>query len=204
MSIPLPVSCECGSVTGQLRGPVARQGDRLRCYCIDCQTYAVHLSVAHTLLDHHGGTAIFETTAAAVRIDQGHDQLRALRLSPQGPLRWYARCCKHPIANTLASPRLPFVALQEACIRGNIHALGPKGPGVYGRDAHGDRSTLHAHDKLPFSVLLKVAHRQLSARLRGEHRHSAFFTPAGRPLCEPQILSREERARARALAQNRA
>lgn len=199
MSAALKIGCQCGALRGMLQHAAPPRGERMRCYCRDCQSYAHHLGVADRVLDSHGGTALFETTSGGLQITQGQEYLAALRLSPKGPIRWYASCCHTPIANTMANPGLPFLALMGACWQGDTQALGAERVAVFGKDAHGERSQIQAHDKIPLSAMLRVARRLLRARLRGEHRRSALFDDRGQPCCHVRTLTREERQAARAL-----
>lgn len=198
MNKQLPLRCQCGTVRGVLHNATPRRGDRIRCYCRDCQTYAHHLDQAERVLDGHGGTGLFQTTPGGLEITQGRDQLACLRLSPKGPLRWYASCCNTPLANTLATSRIPFVALLQSAWDGPAEEiLGAKEVGVYGSHATGDRSQIKAYAAVPASIMLKVGARLLRGRLRGEHRHSPFFDAStGRPVVTPKVLDREERAAA--------
>ncbi len=198
----LELSCRCGQFRAVLKAPSSRTGERLRCYCRDCQTYAHYLDAADITLDAHGGTGMWQTTVGGLQVLQGLDHLACLRLSPKGPLRWYAGCCKTPLANTMGNGRLPFVTLPSAAWTKDFPAdtvLGPETCALYGGHARGDRSQLKAFDKPPIGLLLRVARRLLMARLRGENRHSPFFDPASaQPRIKPFLLSREERAQAAA------
>jgi hypothetical protein len=80
------------------------------------------------VLDAAGGTDIFQMPAGRVKITTGVDAVRCLRLSDKAKiLRWYADCCRTPIANTAAGPRFPVVALihheRDGRCRGEM--LGP-------------------------------------------------------------------------------
>lgn len=199
MSKDFEFGCQCGEVRGVLHDASPARGERMRCYCRDCQSYAHHLGVADQVLDAHGGTPLFETTAGGLEFTRGADKIAALRLSPKGPLRWYAGCCRTPIANTMATPKLPFLALIASCWRGDSAQLGAERVAVFGKDALGERSQIKAHDKIPLPAIARVAGRLLLARLRGEHRRVALFDDHGQPCCEVKILSREERQAARGL-----
>ena len=54
------------------------------------------------VLDPAGGTDIFQMPSGCVKLTAGMDALRCLRLSNK-VLRWYADCCRTPIANTAAA-----------------------------------------------------------------------------------------------------
>src|SRR5262245_44421193 len=116
MPADLPVRCSCGIVRGALRGVSGRNGNRVVCYCDDCQSFAHFLDRAQDVLDEHGGTEIFQTSAGRLAITAGADRLACVRLQPSGLLRWYTACCRTPIGNTLATRQLPFVGLVVACL----------------------------------------------------------------------------------------
>jgi hypothetical protein len=61
-----------------------------------------------------------------VTFTAGLDALRCVRLSGK-VLRWFAECCRTPIANTAADPRFPVVAL--------IHSIMDCAADEWSRDA---------------------------------------------------------------------
>ena len=198
----LPIRCACGSLRGVARGASARRGNRLVCYCDDCQSFARFLGGADRILDAHGGTDIFQMAPGCLEITAGREQLACMRLRPGGLLRWYARCCNTPIGNTLATPRLPFVGLIHSCAdhdsdgRSRDEALGPVRARVNARFALGDRSTLDAYERAPVSMLARFAWMILSGRIRGEHAPSPFFNARTRePSTPPHTLSPDELGR---------
>lgn len=193
MTAPLPLRCHCGTVTGELRAG----GVRLRCYCTDCRGAAHHLGVADRALLADGAAPILVTSAGALSIRSGHDQLAALRCTPKGPLRWYARCCNTPIGNTLAAPGIPFLSISGACWPAADEvdrALGTGSAGIFGADANTD---VDAHPRTPPTVLARIAWHLGRARLRGEHRCNPFD---GAPANAITLLSREQRRAAHAAA----
>ena len=120
------LKCACGAVTGVASGVDPTRGNRLVCMCDDCQAYAHWLDPAATLLDPNGGTEVFQLTPAQVRITAGREHIRCVRLSETGLMRWYAGCCKTPLANTLGSARAPFMGLLVVAMVGaNDEVLGP-------------------------------------------------------------------------------
>ena len=75
--------------------------------CRQLQAFARFLERGD-VLDAAGGTDIFQMPAGRVKITTGVDAVRCLRLSDKAKiLRWYADCCRTPIANTAAGPRFP-------------------------------------------------------------------------------------------------
>jgi hypothetical protein len=198
MQNDLPISCSCGSLRGVARGVSPTRGNRVVCYCDDCQSFAHALERADEILDEHGGTDIFQISPARVEITQGREHLACLRLRRGGLLRWYADCCRTPIGNTPPLFQLPFVGLIHS---GNAppdglsrdQVMGPIRAGVHGRFAKGDRSKLDAHDRAPLSQLFRFGPLLLMARLRGAQRHSPFFDAAtGKPSVRPRVLTEDE------------
>ena len=198
MATEMNIACHCGAVQGRLSGA---RGVRLRCYCSDCRGAAHHLGVAERALDADGSAAIYVTTAGALRIDAAQDQLAALRCTPKGPLRWYARCCNTPIANTLADPGLPFLSVAGACWADRDEAdrvLGERTTGIFGKDI---KATVDAHAGTPPWIVAGIIGRVALARLRGEQRRSPFRQPdSGEPIGPVELLSREQRQAAHAAA----
>lgn len=108
-SVDVALSCRCGAMRGTLQaGPGL--GLHVVCSCDDCRAYARALG-RDDVLDDNGGTDIWQAPPARVRITAGREHLRCLRLSDQGLLRFHAGCCSTPIANTMASAKVPFAGV---------------------------------------------------------------------------------------------
>ena len=113
----IPLRCKCGRVRGVAMDVSRSTGFRFVCYCKDCQAFARFLERAD-VLDTAGGTDIFQMPPARVRLTEGTEAIRCLRLSDK-ILRWYTDCCRTPIANTAADSRFPLA--------GTIHCFhGPR------------------------------------------------------------------------------
>lgn len=202
MPTDLPLQCACGSVRGTAIDVSPQRGNRLVCMCDDCQAFAHWLERAPQVLDDNGGTDIYQMTPAQLRITEGADQVRCMRLSSKGLMRWYAGCCKTPIANTLASPRAPFTGVVHAFMdhqgdgRSRGEVLGPVRVRVQGRFGRGELPP-GTHPRAPLGFILRFMGRLLGGALRRAHRPSPFFDDAGRPVAPPTILSESERQRLR-------
>lgn len=192
----LTIECQCGTIHGAIYDIEKKSGERVRCYCRDCQSYAHYLGQAKILLDAHGGTGMYVTTPQGIAFTQGQDQLACLQLSPQGPLRWYARCCNTPLGNTIKNPRLPFVSLPLICVKADVEsAFGPKELGIFAKDAHGTLGKPASSRMSPWAAL-RVAYRLLRARIRGETKRSAYFDAAGQPRSRPTLIGKDDRREA--------
>ncbi len=82
MPTDLPIRCSCGALRGIARGVSAKRGNRIVCYCDDCQSFAYFLEHPDRILDSHGGTDIFQMSPARLEISEGADQLVCMRLTP--------------------------------------------------------------------------------------------------------------------------
>lgn len=203
MATDIPLRCACGKVRGVAHELSADVGNRVVCYCDDCQAFPNHLQHADAVLDEIGGTEIFQTAPTRVELSQGADQLRCLRLTDKGPLRWYAACCGTPIANTAPTVQMPFVGLLHNFMdfdaqggdRGAV--LGPVRGGVYGKFARASGRVAGTADRLSAALAFRMMRRLVVDRLRGLHSPSPFFdSKTGRPRVEPDSLSEAERTRA--------
>jgi hypothetical protein len=203
MTSELPLRCTCGTLRGRARGVGRRRSNRLACYCKDCQAFAHFLGRARELLDAHGGTEIVQLPPARVELTQGSEQLACMRLSPRGLMRWYAKCCNTPLANTLPKANMPFCGLISACWDPALDAeardalLGPlrarvNGPGH--RDAEGKLAEI---DTFPLGTILHSIRVLAGGWIRGEHQPSPFFD-YDQPRAQPRVLDEAELAELKA------
>ena len=199
MAHDVSLQCSCGAVRGLARGVSGQIGNRILCFCADCQLFGHYLKRADEVLDAHGGTDIFQMSPARIEISAGADQLRCMRLTGKGMHRWYVDCCKTPVGNTMASRQIPFVGLIHSFMdhgadgRSRDDALGPVRARIHGRHATGSRSTLEAHDSLPTWLPFRLLSMSFMARLRGEHEPSPFFdSKTGATTATPLVLTQDE------------
>lgn len=205
MSTEVPLECACGSVQGTAIDVSPRRDTRVVCMCDDCQIYAHWLGSAERVLDEYGGTDIFQLAPAQLRITTGVEHIACVRLTDKGPMRWYAECCRTPIANTLASPRFPFAGVvhtfmdHEGDGRSRDEALGPVRARINARYCPGQRPA-DAHDKAPLGLILRAVRQLLGGFIRGAARPSPFFDAQGKPIAEAFAVSDRERGRLRVRA----
>lgn len=204
MAADLALRCECGSVRGVVRDVSAEQGNRVVCYCDDCQTFARFLASDRTL-DARGGTDIFQISSGRVAFSDGIDRLACLRLTRKGPLRWYAACCGTPIGNTMATRAIPFIGLIHAAFDRTTGAsardalLGPVRARIFTRFAQPGGEAPGANARIPAAMIFRLLRIAITARLRGDHRRSPFFDAAtGEPIANPRLLDDDDLRRARA------
>jgi len=160
------------------------------CYCHDCRAF-LHWLERDELLDAHGGTKIIQLGRSRLEIEEGRDQIQCMRLSPKGMHRWYAQCCKTPLANTL--PAIPFAGVSRALF--DVSADDDEstfGPVMYGnaRQAIDDappEARLRLRDAVHVTRLLA------SWALRRLGHPTPFFDKENRPVVTPRVLTTAER-----------
>jgi len=192
MASDLFFACDCGTVTGTLR-VTAGEGDHVVCHCTDCQNLTHHLDHAQ-LLDAHGGTPLYQTRCARMRIDTGREQLACLHLTDAPTLRWYAACCRTPLFNSFRNGKLPFITiLTAACDPARREQIfgQPRGH-LFTQDAIGDASHL---PKMGTPTLMRRFFvRAMKDILSGDRRKAALFDAKTlEPVATPHRLTGEER-----------
>jgi hypothetical protein len=189
----LPLRCRCGHVRGLAREVSLPGGFRFVCYCTDCQAFARFLD-RPDVLDGAGGTDILQMPAGRVKLVAGADALRCLRFSSK-VLRWYAECCRSPIANTAVDPRFPVVALVHSFLDDAADGgmrdelLGPPLCRIYERSAIGPLPAMVRRPSLRVSI--RRAAKIVSWWVRGLGRPNPFFDEyTHAPLSAPHALAR--------------
>ena len=198
MPLDLLLHCRCGRVRGVAQDTAPSAGFRLVCYCKDCQAFARFLE-RPDVLDAAGGTDIFQMPPGRVKLTAGADAVRSLRFSNK-VFRWYAECCRTPLANTASSPRFPLLGLIHSFIgdqangRSRDEALGPPLCRIHERSAVGP---LPAHAPSPASLRVFALRgaKVLGWWARGLGRPNPFFDEStGAPISTPRVITPDERA----------
>ena len=188
-----PVQCRCGTLKGYV--DTSKPVNRAVCYCKDCQAFARYLGRASEILDSNGGTDVIQTVPAKVTFTQGRETLACMRLTENGLVRWYAKCCNTPIGNTAANYRVSFIGLIHNCLEALPASLddsfGPVRMWSFTKNA---KTTINAS---PFGMvpgILRILAMVLRARLNGAYKRTPFFfTNTGAPVVTPKILTDKER-----------
>ena len=189
------LQCKCGMVQGEVdcRGTY----NRLICYCTDCQAFGRFVAnLAQDcgqlqVLDAQGGTELVQVAQSKLRFLQGEEQLLAIRLSEQGMIRWYTRCCHTPIGNTMASRGGAFIGLIHSCLT----------PSQLNADFGNRVAKLNTNTalKIPkpqqqglFRVICCLLSILISERVSGRYLQSPLFNLDGSPRVVPRVLNAAE------------
>ena len=154
------------------------------------------LGRADDVLDADGGTEIFQTWPSKLHLFEGQSHLRCLRLSPKGLHRWYAGCCKTPVANASGNAKLPIMGILRPFVaptdgRTMTTVVGPI-LGGFGTSHRPELAKLHGKgETVPFALrtLRWVAKGFVKSGARGP-----FFDSAGRPVTTPVVVPRGTQA----------
>lgn len=202
MSTDIELQCRCGEVHGRLRDASPATSNRVLCYCDDCQAYLHHLGRAE-LLDERGGSDIVQVAPSTVAFDRGGELIHGVRLTPKGLHRWYARCCKTPVGNTL-TPAVPFVGIvtevlqQAPGARPCDEVFGPPRGRILGKFAVGEPPP--GSQGLNLRLLARTMRIVFGWKLRGKAWPHPFFDRAGGEARYPStVLSPAEREALRPL-----
>ncbi|MFW6094438.1 MAG: DUF6151 family protein [Pseudomonadota bacterium] len=187
MTDPHPIRCACGALEGALAGDAWT--NRVICYCDDCQAFAAHLG-DEGILDARGGSDIVQTGPRFVSFETGAEHLACVRVTPNGPLRWYASCCGTPIGNTPANRKLAFVGLLHNALGDTAELdarFGPPRMHVFTKFARGEPKP---RQRIPLPAALAFVRHLAAARLGGGYRVTPFFDASGEPVADPVLVPR--------------
>lgn len=210
MTDTLIVTCDCGSFSAEAVLHQKENNTHIVCYCDDCQSYSRHLGNAEKVLLANGGTEIIQLSPAHFKLTKGKEHLGALRLSPNGLLRFYATCCKTPICNAPANPGMPYLGLltrnlkklkksskgkSGSSVTHSIDELiGPVSFGVGAGDQHPIVADWPVAKGFGFRGLFSTLRNIARWRVRGDHKRSELLdSETGEPFVTPYVLSAQER-----------
>lgn len=177
----ISLRCRCGGVQGDV--DCRRAYGHAVCYCRDCQAFARFLGNPDKILNGNNGTEILAILPAAVHFSEGKENLAVMRLSDKGLMRWYARCCRTPIGNTPADPKIAYVGLIATC----LPELGDRvGQPKIALNTDSAKGTVKATPVATFFGVVRIMKHVTGARLSGKFRDNPFFSlPSREPVIAP-------------------
>ena len=183
----ITLRCQCGALRGTLADKTVKSSVHVSCHCRDCRAFQVALG-----RDDPGaaeGVRVLQIGPAGMEITQGVEHLAALRLSPRGPLRFYASCCNTPIATTPSRLSLPFAGLLAEVVE-DQNALGRVRAQVNITQMDGKVT----HKRMGRVVRALFANAG-AAMLRGERKKTPFFNAeTSQPVVQPELIDKARKA----------
>ena len=193
MSSSLSFACDCGTVTGTMLGAGPDQGDHVVCHCTDCQNLTHYLGHAD-ILDAQGGTALYQSRCARMKLHSGRERLACVHLTDKPTLRWYADCCRTPLFNSYRNGKIPYITTQlAACDPAARERLtGPPLGHLFTADGIGDTSAM---SKMSMGKLMRrFFPRMIRDMLSGDRRRCELFDAKTlEPITAPYRLTEQER-----------
>lgn len=198
--MPLTITCQCKKLRLEVSTPAGLYNNHFVCMCDDCQAYAHHIGAAGEVLDENGGTDVVPVFPARLKIVEGANHLKCVRLTEKGIYRWYAGCCQTPIANSLPA-KMGYIGLITNSFSKEDYKkyLGPTKAMVFAQ--FGKLPLPKGSHRRTAPVLIFTAIRKILEMLvRGLRKPNPFFDAAtDAPVVEPHVLTAEERSRAYAV-----
>jgi|GEM_PF-227922 len=193
MHSEIPIRCTCGKFKAVIKDVSPKKANHNVCCCSSCQQYAHMLGREGDLLDEHGGTEVFQVSPGTLQFVAGQEELACLQITPKkGALRWYTTCCKTPIAHTLPSYKVPFMAMNHLAIdkKGLQQPLddyvGPIRARVNGRFSRQQAKELKATVWDLLKMIVHFTPLTLKWTFRGEYKRSPFFdSQTQKPILPP-------------------
>ena len=188
----LELNCRCGKVAGMVSDISPSMGNRLVCYCKDCQAFARSVDPEGDTLNEYGGTDIFQTAPCLVRITRGNEFVCCLRLTEKGLYRWFASCCNTPIGNT-GNSGMPFVGLIHTFVSPDQDIdsiIGPVQGSVFTKSSDGKIPDELKGPRSQFSMVFKMIVKLLSWKITSKGFPNPFFNAQGEPLAEPRVVGK--------------
>ena len=191
-----PLHCDCGSVQGYV--VPSASATRAVCYCRDCQAFARFIGTLGTV-DEKGGTEVVASLPYHVHLTRGVGKLACISLRDNGLYRWYAACCRTPVANTPRSRNIPYVGIIHRCLEKHQPSLEATfGPIRLVVNTKSARSGVEATSNVvTLARVLGLAVSALGATVSGASKTHPFFAPgANTPIHHVHVLTPHERAQA--------
>jgi hypothetical protein len=191
----MEIQCDCGKFRAELTQFPKNTPGRLICYCNDCQAF-LHYLKRPDLLNENAGSEIIPAYPADIKIIEGKDFVKCVRLHSKGMYRFFSSCCLTPIANT--DPTRPWAGIHRRMYLSKGAArldreLGPVKSSIMGKHAKGSLPA-GIPQTFDFKGMITVIPFIIKGKILGKAKHSPFFEN-GEAIVVPLVLTEEERSR---------
>lgn len=182
-------SCQCESFEGSLQVYQKHKGFHVYSYCCDCQGFNKTLNSTHNKLNQNGGTELYQTRPGFYTIHKGINEVRAIKHTKKGLMRWYTACCKTQIGNTMARVKIPFIGIPVSLFKLDCSAdnvFDPIEMRALAKYARPDK-TPGSHDTFPLTYRPKIIGFMLKGMIKGWAMPHPFYNPDGTRKSPPTI-----------------
>ncbi|MEE3078759.1 MAG: DUF6151 family protein [Bdellovibrionota bacterium] len=191
----IPLKCSCGQVSGEIVD-FKGTGTHIQCACDDCQAYIHYLNKEDVFLDQFGFSEIYQVRSNQVRILNGEENIKCLRLSPKGIFRFYASCCHTPISNMIGL-KMSFAGISRSFINlDDNEILNQLGPVTYHiMTEYALREvTEKSSRKFPLILTLKIVKQIIHGKIFKTYLPNSFYQQSnGTSKFPVSILSLEDK-----------
>ncbi len=189
--VQIALECSCGLVKGFTNSVSEKSGNRIVCYCDDCQLFANQLKSKEPILNEYGGTDIFQIPISFINITEGKENIVCIRLGPKGLYRWHTKCCDTPIGNTMSSG-VPFIGVVHNFMKHKKSREQDIGE-ILGH-IHTKFSSKSFPKETPqkhsiFRIILRSLSKILAWKMKGLSKPNVFFDKDGKSISKPLVLS---------------
>ncbi len=129
---------------------------------------------------------------SALSFDHGFDRVHGVRLTSKGQYRWYAGCCRTPIANTM-SPNISFIGVLSPFIADHEALTAAIGPSEAYTQLKWATAPVPAElnpRRLPLGLIVRSVSNIARWKLGAHAGPSPFFSPEdGAPIPPVDILA---------------
>lgn len=194
----LQVRCKCQKVQGELDIPKPKSLNHIVCYCVSCQQFAHFLKRPEQILDDNNGTRIINALPKQLIITQGQEHIQLLRLNPNSKThRWYAGCCNTAIANTSDAGTAFLGLIADSVNQEELESLYPATQPLYHCFPEKSKNKNINKDLTSKSLkvlIAKIIYQLTKGKLLKHHLPNPFFKNNNEPICQANIISKEEKA----------
>ena len=181
-------NCQCGKIKGEIDRPEELKGHRFICMCKDCQKYARFLGSSESILDRNGGSEVVSVFPKLMRFTSGREYVKGLKLTERsGTFRWYAACCRSPLANSLSGDKGYIGLFTQRLSAEDREGLGPVRVRSNGESGIPPLPK-GTSQKVPLVFLWIILRSVLRMNFKGWKKPHPFFDDSNRPYSEPEVL----------------
>lgn len=181
-------NCQCGKISGEIDKPEEMKGIRFICMCKDCQAFASFLGNAEKILDKNAGSEVVPVFPKLIRITQGRELVKGIKLTKKtDTFRWYASCCRSPLANSLSSEKGYIGLFTQRLNSEDRESLGPICVRANGESGIPPLPK-GTSKRFPIKFLFVTIRAILRVNIKGWKRPNPFFDDNNQPYADVEVI----------------